>query len=270
MTHKERRILIKNIAKERLKTNNTNPYLATLIVGGCFVGIVLCAFMIMFAVIFTATIISGISLEVHDVRYVSGNIGNNMLSLILNGLFLFLSIGFSWYTMKAYRGEKNRYIDVFSAFSKKGLMTWASNIIVYLIYGLVVTVITVVIMMILLVFVFINLRNGGSSENLILPAVISVFAIVVLCIPAYILLYSFRLINYIMYDDSKTGVIDAISISFKMMKGHKWELFKLDLTFMGWYFINAITLGFASIFTMPYIYISYAGFYDEIKKEYFV
>ena len=49
-----------------------------------------------------------------------------------------------------------------------------------------------------------------------------------------------------------------------MMKGHKSELFSLDLSFLGWIILSIIP--FVSAYVTPYMQLTYAGFYDSLKR----
>jgi uncharacterized membrane protein len=50
-----------------------------------------------------------------------------------------------------------------------------------------------------------------------------------------------------------------------MMKGYKWKLFCLDLSFIGWYFVGALCLGIGALFVYPYHYMARTNFYLDIK-----
>jgi uncharacterized membrane protein len=52
-----------------------------------------------------------------------------------------------------------------------------------------------------------------------------------------------------------------------MMNGHKWELFCLDLSFIGWAFVSIFTLGIGSLFLVPYTQASHAAFYRNLSPE---
>ena len=45
-----------------------------------------------------------------------------------------------------------------------------------------------------------------------------------------------------MYDNPGIGPKDALDLSEKMMNGHKMELFKLHLSFIGWHILGILTL----------------------------
>ena len=50
------------------------------------------------------------------------------------------------------------------------------------------------------------------------------------------------------------------------MKGHKWQLFLLDLSFVGWMLLSVLTLGIALFYAWPYYQAARAEFYQQIKK----
>ena len=86
-------------------------------------------------------------------------------------------------------------------------------------------------------------------------------------IPGIIKSYSYRMSSYIMAENPEISALDAITKSKQMMKGHKFELFVLDLSFILWYLLVAITLGIASIYVMPYTTATRANFYLKLKEE---
>lgn len=86
-------------------------------------------------------------------------------------------------------------------------------------------------------------------------------------IPGIIKSYSYSMTNYIMADDPSIGALDAITKSRKMMRGHKFSLFILDISFFFWYLLAAITFGIANIYIKPYIEATKANFYLQVKEE---
>lgn len=47
------------------------------------------------------------------------------------------------------------------------------------------------------------------------------------------------------------------------MRGHKSRLFWLDLTFLGWVFLSALSLGIGFLWLNPYKEAAWATFYLE-------
>ena len=51
--------------------------------------------------------------------------------------------------------------------------------------------------------------------------------------------YSYFLVPYIMAENPTMGANEAITLSRRMMKGHKWECFVMQLSFLGWHVLSA-------------------------------
>lgn len=89
-----------------------------------------------------------------------------------------------------------------------------------------------------------------------------------LVIPGIIKSYSYALTPYILREMPELSENEAIKLSSRMMDGHKGELFILQLSFIGWNMLGALTFGILNlVYVSPYLCTSVAGFYDEVKKE---
>lgn len=55
--------------------------------------------------------------------------------------------------------------------------------------------------------------------------------------------YSYYLVPYIVAENPDIGACQAVTLSRKMMKGHKWDCFVFELSFLGWEILGAATLG---------------------------
>ena len=86
------------------------------------------------------------------------------------------------------------------------------------------------------------------------------------CIPAIIKAYSYRMVPYILAENPNIGSLEAITLSRKMMDGHKWRAFVMDLSFIGWHLLGGLTFGLAEIFYVaPYCNASNAELYKAIR-----
>lgn len=87
-------------------------------------------------------------------------------------------------------------------------------------------------------------------------------------VPGIVKALSYAMTPYILADNPDMSSQDAIKASQDMMNGHKWDLFVLYLSFLGWYILSAFTAGILAIlYVNPYVATSVAGFYDAIKDE---
>lgn len=79
--------------------------------------------------------------------------------------------------------------------------------------------------------------------------------------------YSYVLVPYILAENPSLSGKQAITLSRKMMDGHKFEFFKLQLSMIGWFALNILTLGIAGIlFVDPYKDTVYCEYYRWIRS----
>ncbi len=86
-----------------------------------------------------------------------------------------------------------------------------------------------------------------------------------LVIPGIIAALSYSMTYYILVENDTVGPLEAITRSKEMMRGNKWKLFCLGLRFWGWMMLCVLTLGIGLIWLLPYMYVAYARFYDDLK-----
>ena len=89
-----------------------------------------------------------------------------------------------------------------------------------------------------------------------------------LIVPGIIKFYAYAMTPYILIDNPELPANQAIYLSKKMMKGHKFDLFYLHLSFIGWFFLSIFTLGIGLLWVVPYMMTAQAAFYQDVKKEY--
>ena len=75
--------------------------------------------------------------------------------------------------------------------------------------------------------------------------------------------FSYSMTFYVMVDFNLSGT-EAISKSVELMKGYKAKLFRLGLSFFGWYLLSSLTFGIGTIFLAPYVEATVAEFYAEL------
>lgn len=78
--------------------------------------------------------------------------------------------------------------------------------------------------------------------------------------------YSYYLVPYIAAENPDMTARQAITLSRKMMAGHKWECFVYELSFIGWHILGLITMGiFDLLFTNPYKTAVFTAYYGELR-----
>lgn len=100
-----------------------------------------------------------------------------------------------------------------------------------------------------------------------IAGVLIVLGCIALVIPGIILALAYSMIDYIYIDNPEIGIVEAITKSREMMKGHKWEYFCLCLSFIGWAILGIFTLGILYFWLAPYMGVTIVNFYDEISGK---
>ncbi len=102
-----------------------------------------------------------------------------------------------------------------------------------------------------------------------------------LIFPAFIAAYSYRMAIYILLENPEMSVMDCIRESKRLMRGHKAELFVLDLSFIGWFLLIGFVTGLGNIFlpelftyvglgnivyvwVLPFMHITFALYYRRL------
>ena len=87
-----------------------------------------------------------------------------------------------------------------------------------------------------------------------------------LFIPGIIKSYEYYLVPYIISDDPEIKASEAFRISRELMRGNKFKAWVLDLSFIGWYILSAMTCSILSIFFVtPYLYLTKAALYRRLR-----
>ncbi len=101
--------------------------------------------------------------------------------------------------------------------------------------------------------------------QIVMTAIITMWTFVFV-IPGLIASYRYRFALYNLCENPEIGVMEALSLSARQTYGYKMDLFVLDISFLGWSMLNALTLGISSIWIAPYITQADLGYFQQIKQ----
>lgn len=107
---------------------------------------------------------------------------------------------------------------------------------------------------------------------LMAPLILLVPVLAILLMPAWLVAaiyisYGFVLTDFIMAEDEHCTAMEALKRSWMLMKGQRWSYFCLGFSFIGWAILSAFTFGIGGLFLTPYIQVSYAAFYRDLKPK---
>lgn len=78
--------------------------------------------------------------------------------------------------------------------------------------------------------------------------------------------YSYFMVPYIAAENPDMSGREAVTLSRRIMRGHKWECFVLELSFLGWQILGLLTFGlFNVLYTNPYKTAVFTQYYGQLR-----
>lgn len=266
MTRKE----IKSLALDKLRNRWTN-----------FILLVLIVWIVQALASFLISLVENI-----EMSSILGLCNTFLLTPFLESLSIIYVIKFIDRDEKISLKESLPSFKVWRNFIKKMLA-----LILFELPGSLISVIAIIIIFINLFsnhiyeYLFIGYINYDSmmSETLGMFIIVMIF----LCVYNIIISLYFFPVKYIIAEETELGIWEAVGKAFKMMKGHKWELFLLNLSLIGWailgfipvvlgiiiVFVFNLSMYILPIFFIPllwlivYVYTIYRVYYLSISER---
>lgn len=115
-------------------------------------------------------------------------------------------------------------------------------------------------------FVYFNMFGKAFLTNLLVGLFLLLWTLL-LIVPGIIMSFAYSQTFYIMQENPDMKAMEAIRASKELMKGYKWKLFCLDLSFIGWALLAILTFGIGFVFLTPYVEQAHCAFYNNLKAE---
>ena len=87
-----------------------------------------------------------------------------------------------------------------------------------------------------------------------------------LFIPGIVKAYAYSMVYYVKADHPEYGWRECLDESQRLMTGHKWEKFVLDLSFIGWGIVGSLCLGVGTLWVMTYMAATEAQYYEYLTS----
>ncbi|TLS50677.1 DUF975 family protein [Paenibacillus antri] len=88
-----------------------------------------------------------------------------------------------------------------------------------------------------------------------------------LIVPGIVKSYAYSMVPYLLADNPGIGTKRAVELSDRMTQGHKWRMFVLDLSFIGWYLLGALACLIGTLFVLPYVNATKAELYLTLRRN---
>lgn len=188
------------------------------------------------------------------------------LQLLLSLYTVFMSFGYTSYSLRMARNEQPGLGHLFDGFARPGRVLWAAILvsIFTFLWSLLVMLPVIAILVVMVVMEADAALLMGVYFALVAAAMVAVVAIS----------YRYSLTNYFIIDDPDCTARQAVRRSKETMRGKKWTLFVLDLSFFGWALLSAVLSAVISLllpmavedvlcfWVLPYRMATIANFYD--------
>lgn len=106
-----------------------------------------------------------------------------------------------------------------------------------------------------------------SYNSINIGKIIAIILTILLLIVYIIFTYMVTQTTYIIIEKENIGIIEAMKLSAKIIKGNKWKYFVLQLSFIGWAILSIITFGIWFLWLIPYVTLTSTNFYKNLNKE---
>lgn len=106
----------------------------------------------------------------------------------------------------------------------------------------------------------------GFAQKFLRSLYIALWSLL-LVIPGIMAGYSYAMTPYILAEHPDLTASQAIQMSKSMMFGHRWDLFVLDLSFIGWSLLAAITMNLGYLALNPYTNAAHTVFYKNLTAK---
>lgn len=166
---------------------------------------------------------------------------NNGGSLIGSLLSTFITVGVTYTTLNWLRTKNADFSPVrgmFSVFSKK---YFVSTLVLYILQE-------IFVLLWSLLFIIPGIIKGFSYSQ------------------TYLIYKDVNENN----EDNNLNYLDYITLSRELMDGHKMDLFVLQLSFIGWFFLGLATFGIGLIWVIPYYQTTMVAFYKDLAGDRFL
>ena len=116
---------------------------------------------------------------------------------------------------------------------------------------------------------FHEFRKGNYRRAVILSLLsgaLILAGMLLFIIPGIIAAYAYSMASYIRLEYPELTARECLTASRKLMNGHKWRFYCLNLSFIGWAILSAFTFGIGGLFLTPYQNTACAAFYRDLTN----
>tara|TARA_B100001287_G_scaffold269288_1_gene266592 strand:- start:7101 stop:7838 length:738 start_codon:yes stop_codon:yes gene_type:complete len=162
-------------------------------------------------------------------------------------------LGFYYFSFNVSRDSNPGFRDMLFGYKQKWIVSILTQLALYVVF---------------LGYMALAIIIGYGIYTLIPNIWLMIFYAILISIPCFVISLMFSQVWLIITDNDEVGVIEAFSISMKIMQGYKTKYFLLQLIlFFSSFLFTILTCGFGLIALIPYLLVVQCKFHDYIKKN---
>ncbi len=165
-----------------------------------------------------------------------------------------IAVGHARYYLEN-RKEKSSFETLFFIFGEEGFFNTVKILLLRSIYLALWMIPSIAVLLISVI--------SYSSISIILGCILSVL----LLIPLFMKSYQYEMIPYILAENPTVDSSTAFKMTKEMTNGNKWNLFVLDLSFILWQILGAITCGIGQLYVNAYVAATKCEAYLFLKDK---
>ena len=106
------------------------------------------------------------------------------------------------------------------------------------------------------------------SKEISIEQILVLLGILLVCYVLYVIIYlGFSQTYFLLLDFPDKSAWNLIKLSHRIMKGHKWRFFLLELSFLPLLILCALSFGIGSLLVEPYMQITYTFFFLNLMQS---
>ena len=86
-------------------------------------------------------------------------------------------------------------------------------------------------------------------------------------IPMFIKMIEYSFSFFFAAEFPEVGIRKSLRLSITIAKGHRWEIFVLNISFIGWVLLSILTCGLGFLWSLPYYYMTLTNAYHALLQD---
>ena len=187
-----------------------------------------------------------------------------VVSLLNSAATGLISLGLAVFSLSISRAGNGSFAEAFSGFRRfwTTLGTWLVVLLITWLWMLL-----VIVPSLILYFLYAWVA-GAPADNPLSDPSLTLLGVVIIGIASLVVIsvsLSYSQAYYLLADNPDMGASEATGRSKKIMAGNRWKLFCLGCRFFGWGLLCVLTLFIGLLWLSPYMWVSFAKFYDDLR-----